>query len=254
VIAVSAAAPLIEIFASVQGEGRFAGAPMTFVRTAVCPIRCLYCDTPESYTVPEHCRVGAGATVRTEPNPVRADRAVEHALAISPALAPGERRLSITGGEPLLYPDFVRDLGAALHAQEVRVHLETAALHPRALRDTVAVLDHVSADYKLPGTLERGDHRARHRECIEIAAGAGCSVDVKLVLTPAVTDGVVRDALADLAHLRQQVLLILQPVTPFGAVTAPPAREGVARWLDLAIAAGFAVRVLPQLHRVLGVP
>jgi organic radical activating enzyme len=251
---VTAAAPLIEIFASVQGEGRFCGAPMAFVRTAVCPIRCLYCDTPESYAVPERCRIGAGAEVRTEPNPVRADRAAELAIALSPAPAAGERRLSITGGEPLLHPDFVRDLGAALHARDIRVHLETAALHPRALRAVTDSVDHVSADYKLPGTLERGDHRGKHRACIEIAVAASCSVDVKLVLTPAVTDVAVRAALADLAHVRQQILLILQPVTPFGAVTAAPAREAIARWLDLAIEAGFAVRVLPQLHRVLGVP
>lgn len=34
-----------EIFRSIQGESSFAGLPCTFVRTAGCSLRCVYCDT-----------------------------------------------------------------------------------------------------------------------------------------------------------------------------------------------------------------
>jgi len=36
---------IIEIFDSIEGEGKRAGAPATFIRLAGCNLRCAYCDT-----------------------------------------------------------------------------------------------------------------------------------------------------------------------------------------------------------------
>src|SRR3954447_11022157 len=38
-----------EIYLSVQGESTFAGLPCVFVRTAVCDLRCAWCDTPHAF-------------------------------------------------------------------------------------------------------------------------------------------------------------------------------------------------------------
>src|SRR5437899_7455235 len=38
-----------EIYRSIQGESTFAGLPCVFVRTAVCDLRCSWCDTPHAF-------------------------------------------------------------------------------------------------------------------------------------------------------------------------------------------------------------
>jgi len=49
--AVGLRAPLIEVFSSIQGEGRYVGQPQVFLRLAGCPLRCRWCDTPRSWVV-----------------------------------------------------------------------------------------------------------------------------------------------------------------------------------------------------------
>ena len=37
-----------ELYPSIQGEGLHSGLPCYFIRTAVCDIRCRWCDTPQA--------------------------------------------------------------------------------------------------------------------------------------------------------------------------------------------------------------
>jgi len=44
---------IVEIFRSIQGEGRLTGTESIFVRTSGCNLRCRYCDTPYASWSPE---------------------------------------------------------------------------------------------------------------------------------------------------------------------------------------------------------
>lgn len=70
-----------EIFYSIQGESTWAGLPCVFVRLSGCNLRCHYCDTPYAYE--------AGA-------PISINEIIRQADGF------GCKRLTITGGEPLL--------------------------------------------------------------------------------------------------------------------------------------------------------
>ncbi len=70
-----------EIFASVQGESSYAGLPCTFIRTAVCNLRCGYCDTAYAFGRGDKFEVGE---------------------IIDRVEALGIELVEITGGEPLL--------------------------------------------------------------------------------------------------------------------------------------------------------
>lgn len=262
-----ARAPLMEVFDSIQGEGRWVGTRMVFARVATCPLRCLYCDTTASYQAPAQAAIRMGVRDATEPNPVSALRAAALIKQVAQGTPqPGRAlRVSLTGGEPLTFPEFVRELGQALRDQGMRLHLETAAVDPEALAICMAQIDHLSADWKLPETLgpaaqpnyalQPGEtYAARHLRCLDLALRRGSTVDVKIVLTPAVGDASLDAALQALAPLREKLLLVLQPVTPCLSVTRPLPRADLQRHVDAALRLGFDVRVLPQVHKQLQVP
>ncbi len=250
---VASKAALVEVFDSIQGEGRFVGVPMAFLRVATCPLRCSYCDTPNSYVAAPDFAVTTPAGPRRVPNPVTAEQA---AALVREVVGDVVRThpVSITGGEPLVYPRFIAELGPALGAH-LPLHLETAALDAAALRECLPALRHVSADYKLPETVQGQVHGAAHVACVAAALTHGnVTVDVKIVLTAEVAEPSVARALRDLAPFAAGILLVLQPVTPFGAVTTTPTPAQMQVWLGMARAQGFAVRVLPQVHKLLRVP
>lgn len=262
-----ARAPLIEIFHSIQGEGRFVGMPMAFLRTATCPLRCHYCDTPNSYEAPTTAPVRFGVRSQQEPNPVRASRAAELVRQVSTAVLPGMRaaRVSVTGGEPLVFPQFLQEFGRAVRDQGMRVNLETAALDPDALAACINQVDHLSADYKLPETLAAPqdkkllllpgrDYGDRHLRCCEVALRRGATVDIKMVLTDAVQDPSFEQALEQLVPVRDKVLLVLQPVTPFGAVKRQLKAADLERLVATAVRCKFDVRVVPQTHKTMNLP
>ena len=62
------AAPVMEVFASIQGEGAYVGEPQVLVRLRGCPLRCRWCDTPGSWTLAreESAHVAAVAGARRE--------------------------------------------------------------------------------------------------------------------------------------------------------------------------------------------
>ena len=262
----------MEVFASFQGEGLFAGEPQVFVRLFGCPLRCAWCDTPGSWRVaPEAGARIAGLKPRRE-----SSRATPFQVAcwIAEVERGARRTISLTGGEPLMWPGFVRALAGMIG--ERRLHLETAGAHPESLRRVLDCVDHVSLDLKLPADMgevqeldgagfERSprsaeEWREARRACLALVAGRDACA--KLVVSGGLPGGVARGAehvedyvelLEDHARLAPRVPLFLQPATPVGGVPAAPL-ELIRALAEEALDLGLAVRVLPQMHRVLGIP
>ena len=95
---------VVEIFDSIEGEGKRAGKTATFVRLAGCNLRCSFCDT--MYAVSTDCDY----QIKT------ADEILKRAASFS--------RVTLTGGEPLLAAGVV-ELIKAFADSGVEVNIET---------------------------------------------------------------------------------------------------------------------------------
>ncbi len=109
-----------EIFASLQGEGPSAGVPVAFIRLSRCNLACVWCDTAYTWHFEGDERPHRdGVEYDRRANQVKLSP--EDAAAQVAAL--GQKRLVITGGEPLMQCGALADMLAAL--PDIEVEIET---------------------------------------------------------------------------------------------------------------------------------
>ena len=110
-----------EIFASLQGEGRSAGLPCTFVRLSRCNLACSWCDTAYTWHFEGDNRPHRdGNTFERTVNQV----VLSEADVAARIMVLGGNRLVITGGEPLLQGAALARMVALLkgHAIEIETN------------------------------------------------------------------------------------------------------------------------------------
>ena len=117
-----------EIFASLQGEGRSAGLPCTFVRLSRCNLACSWCDTAYTWRFEGDNRPHRdGITFDRTANQV----VLSEAEVAARIMALGGNRLVITGGEPLLQGAALARMVALLEGHAIEVETNgTVAPHP----------------------------------------------------------------------------------------------------------------------------
>jgi 7-carboxy-7-deazaguanine synthase len=258
---ITALYPIHEVFTSIQGEGAFLGEAQVFVRLDGCPLRCSWCDTPGTWKLPAE-----GASMEGDDHLLeKAWNSAEEIAAGIEALDPdGSRTVSVTGGEPLMWPHLLPELRQLL--PDRRLHLETAGAFPGSLKQVLESVDHISADHKLPedlrppvalrGELEfepapvdASDWRSVRREVLALIADRDACA--KLVVAGGRSTADFDEILQDHASLAPGLPLYVQPATAIRDVPAPDS-QAIFELADRASALGLSTRVVPQLHVQLG--
>jgi organic radical activating enzyme len=219
-------AKIIEIFSSIQGEGLYVGQVQTFVRFYGCNTDCWFCDEKGKDRFREYSAQELIRAIIKEDNKV----------------------VSFTGGEPLLYADFLKDVLPQLKKKGYIAYLESNGILVNKLLEIIDFLDIISMDIKLPSsTLARPcwkEHSGFLKEAVKK------QVFVKSVITNKSTAGDVKKAVDIIEDVDRDIFFILQPATLNKRVQKiKQARE----FLKIAGSRLNNVRFIPQIHKILGI-
>lgn len=242
-------APLIEIFSSMQGEGVLIGCRQVFVRFAECNLSCAYCDTPY--------QAGPTCQVETEPgcghfssynNPVDLLDVTRLLSDWQLSTNRAHHSVALTGGEPLLHADLLCSWLPEVVAI-MPVFLETNGTLPRELEKILPLVEWVSMDIKGSAVTGATTPWQDHADFLALAAERLCQV--KLVVDRSTTDAELLEAARLANRHAPKVPFILQPRT----VSARPVLGGdvLLKLQTLAAAEHHDVRIIPQVHPLLGV-
>ena len=246
-------AQLCEVFNSIQGEGIYLGERQTFVRFAGCNLACQYCDSPEALSIPEKFKVeetpGKKNYVQFK-NPASIPQLVE--LIESFEKPKGiNHSISLTGGEPLLQVDLLKSFIPALKMKvALPIYLETNGVLPDHLSEIIELVDIVALDIKLPGATGLSPYWKEHKKALETAYLK--SVFVKVVFTKETKAVEIDAAVSLVAEVDPKIPFVLQPVTPFGPVKHRPQPDQIMAFHTLAKRKLKEVRVIPQVHKLIG--
>ncbi len=223
-----------EVFVSRQGEGPYVGEKQVFFRFSRCNMTCNYCDTDNSIGQTEsvHSILAQLEKVYWQESKIQS--------------------MSITGGEPLLYPEVIPDISDWAHKLELNVFLETNGVLPENLEKVIALIDVVSMDLKLPSVSATPAYWKEHALFLKTILEAGKKYYLKMVLSDEVETSDFDQAIDLVASQNPNSTLFLQPVTPLNGVPGI-SQEKCVELKERALSKLWDVRIQPQWHKYWGV-
>lgn len=239
---------LYEIFTSVEGEGILYGTKTLFVRFAGCPFTCFYCDTPEALPL------DSGTEYTTK----------EAAKLIDDSLQEHTYKVNFTGGDPLIQHEAVAVLAEHVHSkkQDMLTYLESSCFDAGRFEHVLPHIDIVKIEFKTSDSefVDKTHHQKTTRQallCLKLATDNEKSKKVTYVKI-VVSSRTAVSEMRDLAHDILDVVsdhggisgFVIQPV--YGK--DEPSLDLLLEMYDAVRPIYADVRVVPQLHKLIGAP
>jgi len=220
---------IVEIFTSIQGEGPYIGVKQLFIRFCGCNLECNYCDTNGTFN---------GEYLEFTPKELRKYIQDFNLKTI--------HSISLTGGEPLIWADFLKEF---LPMAESKIYLETNSTLKNNLEKIIDFIDVISADIKLPSASGLENSFAVHDEFFKTAKKYDKEIFAKVVFDENILDDEITHCLKLVE--KYSLPLILQPKTLDGKI--PFESEKILEVFNKFLDTYPNTRVIPQVHKYLGV-
>jgi organic radical activating enzyme len=231
---------LAEVFSSFQGEGLYIGILQIFIRLAGCNIDCRYCDTRNLSS-----RQVSDDYLINKIKQLDKDMLIDSAV--------------ITGGEPLIHIGDVKIICNILKELDYKIYLETNGTKADNLKQVLKHLDYLAMDIKLP--TDSGLKRplwTEHRKFLKAAYNYFKNKDantlfVKSVVTNDLKINELKKAVDIIENINKDIPYVIQPVTWPGEKMPKIDEDIIHQASNLAKSKLSNVRVIPQIHKIMGV-
>lgn len=225
-------AKILEIFKSIQGEGKYLGVTQVFIRFFGCSLNCKICDTPQAKApAKDFDEYTAGELLRE----------------VRPRLC-GIHSVSLSGGEPLEQADFLKEFLPLLKKQKARIYLETNGVLPGELKKILRFIDVISMDIKLPTVTGQKPFWQEHEKFLKAAQAK--DVFIKTIITLDTDFDEIARAAKLASKVNRGIVFILQPnhfeLSQQLLLGCQKAQTIARKYLN-------DVRIIPQVHKFLGV-
>ena len=233
---------LYEIFTSLEGEGILYGTKTLFVRLAGCPFTCFYCDTKESlpmdsgqeYEIKDACSL------------------------IEKNLVDKTYKVNFTGGDPLVQAEAVAEMAKFIQSKKIPTYLESSCFDSKKFAKVLPFIDYIKIELK---TKDSDFVDPKHYstlienalECLKQSIATKKLTYVKIVVsskTELDTFSDLVDKIFKTVGTRDLKGFIIQPT--YGV--AEPTLQKLLSFYDATYSHYPEVRVVPQLHKLIGAP
>jgi len=233
---------LSEIFTSIEGEGVLVGTKTLFVRMAGCHLKCHWCDTTYALSM----NSGLDYSISDAKELIRRE------------LKPNTFKINFTGGEPLIQYEAVIELAKFASVEiGLRTYLESSCFDSGRFAKVLPYLDICKIEFKLRDSKaidSRNYPQLVYNEikCLKMAVQNRKRTYIKIVVTK-LTDqlqleGLVKDIFSNV-KATDLLGFVIQP----SIGTDEPGMEKLLNFYDCIYPIYEEVRIIPQLHKVIGV-
>lgn len=233
---------LFEIFTSIEGEGLLLGTKTLFVRLAGCPFGCFYCDTPLALPL------DSGQEYSIE----------ECIKLVDKNLQDNTYKVNFTGGDPLIQYEAVAELAKFVKSKNIKTYLESSCFDFVKFNHVLPFIDFVKIEFK---TIESGFVEPKHYEtllkneinCLKESINQHKLTYIKIVVSSKTT-------IPEFSRLIKTIFgqiiksgisgFVIQPTSGI----AEPDLKLLLSLYDIVYPHYPEVRIVPQLHKVIGAP
>ena len=233
---------LSEIFTSVEGEGIYFGTKTLFVRLAGCHLKCFWCDTPYALSMKDGKEYDISDAIKL----------------IDKNLVQNTFKVNFTGGEPLLQHNAVYEMAKHVRNKGLRTYLESSCFSVERFKEILPLIDICKVEFKLSDSeVVDKEHYSELLEnelkCLEEAVKNKKATYIKVVVSK-LSDG------KEFEELTRMIFKKIRPDDIRGFIIQPsygpsePSMDHLFQFYDTVYPYYEQVRIVPQLHKVMGVP